>query len=58
MVDVESIGRSIQKEVYDNTNGLTCSIGISCNRMLSKICSDINKPNGIYVLENEPERIK
>lgn len=28
------------------TNGLTCSGGIAPSRLLAKICSDQNKPNG------------
>jgi DNA polymerase kappa len=31
-------------------SGLTCSCGIAPNRRLAKICSDINKPDGQYVL--------
>ncbi len=30
--------------------GLTASCGIAANRRLAKICSDINKPDGQYVL--------
>jgi len=39
--------------------GLTCSIGITPNKLLSKICSDLDKPDGITVLgmEEVPTRI-
>ena len=40
----------LQRAVYEAT-GLTCSIGISPNKLLSKIGSDLNKPNGITILE-------
>ncbi len=30
----------------NNTTKLTCSAGIGPNRMIAKICSDLNKPNG------------
>ncbi|KAI9357087.1 hypothetical protein BD770DRAFT_389022 [Pilaira anomala] len=39
----------IRKEIFESTQ-LTASAGIACNRTLSKICSDINKPNGQYYL--------
>jgi hypothetical protein len=34
---------------------LTASAGISYNAMLAKICSDLNKPNGQYILLDEDE---
>ncbi|PCH43374.1 IMS-domain-containing protein [Wolfiporia cocos MD-104 SS10] len=37
---------------------LTVSAGIAPNKMLAKICSDKNKPNGQYELEFEPRAIK
>lgn len=36
---------------------LTASAGIACNLRLAKLCSDINKPNGQYILSNETEDI-
>jgi DNA polymerase kappa len=40
-----SLGNEIRKRVNDATN-LTCSAGIAPNKMLAKIYSDLNKPNG------------
>ena len=47
------------KQAVISATGLTCSIGISANKLLSKICSDLEKPNGISILESEqiPDRI-
>lgn len=44
------LGRRLQQAVFEAT-GLTCSIGITPNKLLSKICSDLNKPNGITLLD-------
>lgn len=41
------IAYKIKKEVKEKT-GLTISIGIATNSYLAKICSDINKPDGLY----------
>ncbi|MES2207624.1 MAG: DNA polymerase IV [Pseudomonadota bacterium] len=52
------LAQTIKQAVYDAT-GLTCSIGIAPNKLLAKICSDLNKPNGITVLRESdiPEKI-
>lgn len=44
-----SLAKRIKQVVLDAT-GLTCSIGITPNKLLSKICSDLDKPNGITIL--------
>ena len=48
----------IKQSVRDAT-GLSCSIGVSPNKLLSKICSDLEKPDGITILgvEDIPSRI-
>ena len=47
--ETHALARRIKQAVFDAT-GLTCSIGITPNKLLSKICSDLDKPNGITVL--------
>ena len=39
------------KQAVQEATGLTCSIGITPNKLLSKICSDLDKPNGITLLD-------
>jgi DNA polymerase-4 len=39
----------IKNAVFEAT-GLSCSIGISPNKLLSKICSDLEKPSGLTIL--------
>ncbi|GAA5991851.1 hypothetical protein JCM5350_002724 [Sporobolomyces pararoseus] len=45
----EAISR-LREEVFSST-GLTVSAGVSPNKALSKICADVNKPNGQFVID-------
>jgi DNA polymerase-4 len=53
-----ALARSIKQAVKDAT-GLSCSIGVSPNKLLSKICSDLEKPDGLTLLDQSdvPKRI-
>jgi len=46
------IARKIRKEIKERT-GLTASAGISVNKFLAKIASDINKPDGLFLIKPE-----
>src|SRR5262245_58920861 len=46
----ERIARSIKKEIRERS-GLTASIGLAPNKFLAKIASDIRKPDGFMVVE-------
>jgi DNA polymerase-4 len=46
---VRAIAAGIQQAVHAAT-GLSCSIGLSPNKLLSKICSDLEKPHGLTVI--------
>lgn len=52
------VALQLQTAVHEAT-GLSCSIGVTPNKLLSKIASDLHKPGGITVLgmEDIPERI-
>jgi DNA polymerase IV len=43
------IAKTFQLAVFEAT-GLTCSIGIAHNKLLAKIASDLDKPQGISIL--------
>jgi DNA polymerase-4 len=47
--DTHALAFRIKQAVYKAT-GLSCSIGVAPNKLLAKICSDLEKPNGITIL--------
>jgi DNA polymerase-4 len=44
------LARLIQKSILQAT-GLTCSIGVAPNKLLAKMASEFNKPNGISIVQ-------
>jgi len=48
----KALARLIQKTITEHT-GLTCSIGVAPNKLLAKMASELNKPNGISILYEE-----
>ncbi len=47
-----ALARLIQKSIVQAT-GLTCSIGVAPNKLLAKMASEFNKPNGISIVQAE-----
>ena len=43
---------AIRQDIYAQT-GLTASAGVSCNKFLAKVASDLDKPNGLTVITPE-----
>ena len=41
------------KEKIRSLTGLTCSIGIAPNKLIAKVASDMQKPDGLTIVENE-----
>ena len=55
-------GRALAQQIKDavrEATGLSCSIGVAPNKLLAKICSDLEKPNGLTLLtyDDIPQRI-
>lgn len=44
-----TLARLLQKSIFEVT-GLTCSIGVAPNKLIAKMASEFNKPNGISVV--------
>ena len=45
----QDIAHEIKRQIL-KTTGLTSSIGIAPNKLLAKICSDLQKPDGLTIL--------
>ena len=56
--ETRSLAQRIKDAVFTAT-GLSCSIGVTPNKLLSKIASDLEKPNGLTILslDDVPTRI-
>jgi DNA polymerase-4 len=49
---LEEIASEIKKRIREET-GLTCSIGIAPNKLLAKMASDMDKPDGLTILTEQ-----
>lgn len=46
------LARLMQKAIFQAT-GLTCSVGVAPNKLLAKMASEFNKPNGISIVYDD-----
>ena len=51
------LARLIQKSIFQAT-GLTCSLGVAPNKLIAKMASEFNKPNGISIVYEEDVKTK
>ena len=48
--DEITIARFLKQRIFDST-GLTASVGVASNKLVAKIASDLNKPDGLTVVQ-------
>jgi len=58
LAGARALAHRLRQQVWDATS-LSCSIGVTPNKLLSKLCSDLEKPGGVTVIEHTevPTRI-
>jgi DNA polymerase IV len=47
---VSKVGRELKERVHEVTGGLTGSVGIGTSKLVAKIASDLDKPDGLVVV--------
>ena len=50
--DEVAIAREIKQRIHDGTS-LTASVGVAPNKLVAKIASDLDKPDGLFVVTEE-----
>ena len=50
--EAEALARQIKQEIHEKER-LTCSIGVGPNKLVAKIASDFQKPDGLIVVKDE-----
>ena len=50
VTSVSALGRELRERVHEVTGGLTGSVGIGTSKLIAKIASDLDKPDGLVVV--------
>jgi DNA polymerase-4 len=50
VASVSALGRELKERVHEVTGGLTGSVGIASSKLVAKIASDLDKPDGLVVV--------
>ena len=48
---VEEVVAGIRADIAELTGGLTASVGVASSKLMAKIASEINKPDGVFIVE-------
>ena len=56
VASVSALGRELKERVREVTGGLTGSVGIATSKLVAKIASDLDKPDGLVVVAPGLER--
>lgn len=48
--DVEGVVARIRADIAERTGGLTASVGVASSKLMAKIASEVNKPDGVFVI--------
>lgn len=48
---VECMVQRLRREIAESTGGLTASVGVASSKLMAKIATEFNKPDGYYIVE-------
>jgi len=52
----EEVAREIKRRIRETTGGLTASVGVGPNKLVAKIASDLQKPDGLVIVPEDQVR--
>lgn len=55
--DAVTIAKRVRADIH-NELGLTASVGVATNKFLAKVASDMNKPDGLTIVPDDPAAIR